>query len=315
MPLFLNIVLLTFGVIIIGKSAAFLINGSSALAKRLKIPELLVGMTVVAFGTSLPEFFVNTIAIYQDKTELAISNVVGSNIANICLVLGVSALIMPVIAKHKSLWTEIKFNILSVCILLFLLIINGNTLNIISSFILLSGFVIFLLISYKNSHISSQVDQVKITNERILKISKDIILGLVGLVIGSHVLINNAVEIAEFFKVSEYLIGLTVLSIGTSLPELITSIWAATKKKYDLTFGNIIGSNIFNTFFILGIGSIIKVIPIQPEYYFDIVFSLLAGIALLIFMNVSKKYVLERYEGIILIIMYFIYLTVIILRG
>lgn len=320
MFMLINLLILIVGFVILIKSADFLVDGASSLAKKLGLTTLVIGLTIVALGTSAPEMIVNIVSSYQGKTNIAIGNIIGSNICNILLILGVCGLIRELPSPSHTTWKEIPFallSILAVGILSFDKIFSNSPNNILSfgdGLILIFFFIIFLYYTYSIS---------KETNKNSLEIknfskTKSIILiisGIIGLIIGGKLVVDSAVNLARAFSVSEALIGLTIIAIGTSLPELVTSAVATYKKQSHIAIGNIVGSNIFNIFFILGISAVIRPLSVSTDLWFDFTITIAVTLLLFTLMLIGKKYVLQRWQGSILIISYVAYIGFLIWRG
>jgi len=297
------------------KGADILVDGASSLAKRLKVSDLVIGLTIVAFGTSAPELAVNISASYKGQTGIAISNVLGSNIANILLILGVSSIIRNVTVKENTVWKEIPFSLLA-AIIVFLqandVFFGAGTKNQISrndGLEMLAFFIIFLY------YIFSIAKEENIFEDEIPKLQLSlgksiiyIIIGLILLPLGSDWVVNGAVRVAKFFGISEAYIGLTIVAIGTSLPEMATSIVAAYKKNSDISIGNVVGSNIFNVFLILGTSSVIRPLEFSTKNNVDVVMTVLASLILFFSLFVGKKHEVERSQGILFLLIYIIYL-------
>ncbi len=308
------------GFFILLKGAEFLVDGSTSIAKRLKISNIVIGLTIVSFGTSSPELIVNIIASAHGNSDIAIGNVLGSNIANILLILGISSIIYPITAKKNTALKEIPFSLLAILVLGLMCndhLIDGRADSVISRIdgsILLAFFIIFI---YYTFEITKSKDDIIEKKERkefgYPKSIFFIILGILGLLFGGRWIVDGAVEFAEMFNVSQSLIGLTIIAIGTSLPELATSAVAAYKKQSDIAIGNAVGSNIFNIFAILGISSLINPLPFNLQSNFDIAVTIFASILLFGMMFVFKKQIISRLEGVIMVILYFIYILYLIL--
>ena len=297
------------------KGADILVDGASSLAKRLKVSDLVIGLTIVAFGTSAPELAVNISASYKGQTGIAISNVLGSNIANILLILGVSSIIRNVTVKENTVWKEIPFSLLA-AIIVFLqandVFFGAGTKNQISrndGLEMLAFFIIFLY------YIFSIAKEENIFEDEIPKLQLSlgksiiyIIIGLILLPLGSDWVVNGAVRVAKFFGISEAYIGLTIVAIGTSLPEMATSIVALYKKNSDISIGNVVGSNIFNVFLILGTSSVIRPLEFSTKNNVDVVMTVLASLILFFSLFVGKKHEVERSQGILFLLIYIIYL-------
>ncbi len=313
--------LFIIGFIILIKGAELLVNGASTIAKKLKVSDLVIGLTIVAFGTSAPEMFVNVSASIQGNSGIAIGNIIGSNIANILLILGVSTLIFPLAVQSTTVWKEIPFSLLAALILGILandyLIDHKENSELTRSdgLILIGFFIIFIYYIFSIAKKSENA-----VNEEFKQLSNFmtaayIILGLTGLILGGTWISNGAVKIAAKFGVSEYLIGLTVVAVGTSLPELATSAVAAYKKNTNIAIGNVIGSNIFNIFWVLGLSAVIKPLPFQPSANSDLAMTVFSSILLFALLFVGKKHVLKKWQGVLFLILYTGYIVFIIKRG
>ena len=314
-------ILFVLGFIILIKGADLLVSGSSAIAKKFNIPDLVIGLTIVAFGTSAPELFVNVSASLKGNTDIAVGNIIGSNIANILLILGVSAMIYPLTVKSTTVWKEIPFSLLAALVTGILandIILDGRTISEISrgdGLILLAFFLIFLYYIFSISKNSDAPALENLKPMTSLKSGVFIAVGLGMLVLGGTWIINGAREIAGNFGVSEYLIGLTVVSVGTSLPEFATSAVAAYKKNTDIAIGNVVGSNIFNVFWILGVSATINPLPFEQSGNFDLMTAVLASVLLMASLFIGKRHILEKWQGAIFLMFYVAYLTYIVLRG
>jgi len=319
----LNWILLIAGFLLLLKGADWLVSGSSSLARRMGVSELVVGLTVVAFGTSTPELFVNIFASAQGNAEIAIGNIVGSNIFNILLILGVSSIIYPLAVTKGTVWKEIPFSLLAVIILGALandtLFDNAGSsiLSRIDGIVFIAFFAMFL---YYITSIAKVTGHSSGGGEggvggglkgHIIKVAG----GLAALVTGGKLVVDGAVGIAMHLGISETLIGFTIVAAGTSLPELATSAVAAYRKKPDIAIGNIVGSNIFNIFFILGISTLIRPLPVNVQFNIDLFVLMGASLLLFFLMFVGKKHHLERRNGIILILLYAAYVAFLVKRG
>ena len=315
-------VLLIIGFIFLIKSAYFLVNGASSIARHLHVSDLVIGLTVVAFGTSTPELFVNIIASLQGNTDIAIGNILGSNIANVFLILGVSSLIYPLTVTKGTVWKEIPLSLLAALILGILAndhLIDKRGFSELSrtdGLVLLSFFAIFLYYSFS---IAKQIEGMEAhvptkTHGLVTSLSL-VVMGLAGLTIGAKWIVDSAAHLALHFGMSESFVGLTIVAVGTSLPEFATSAVAACKRNFEIAVGNIVGSNIFNIFFILGISSLIKPLPFQIKNNIDIGVMILANILLFAFMFTGKKRVLDRWEGSVFIGLYAGYIAFLMIQG
>ena len=309
------------GLIILIKGADLMVTGASSIAKKMNVSNLVIGLTIVAFGTSAPEMFVNVFASTQGNPEIAIGNIIGSNIANILLILGVSAIIFPLAVQNTTIWKEIPFSLLAALVLGILandhlIDQKGNSeLTRSDGLILLGFFIIFIYYIFSIAKKSENTSKEEISQLSNLKSTVYIILGLTGLVLGGTWIINGAVEIASQFGVSEYLIGLTVIAVGTSLPELATSAVAAYKKDTDIAIGNVIGSNIFNIFWVLGVSAVIKPLPFQPSGNSDIAMTVFSSLLLFAVLFVGKKHVMEKWQGVLFLMLYIGYIVFLVMRG
>ena len=305
--------LFVIGFFILIKGAGLLVDGASAIADKFKISPLVIGLTIVAFGTSAPELAVNIFASAAGSSEIAIGNIIGSNIANILLILGVPALIYPLTSKKNTVWKEIPLCLLAAVVVGLMandfLIdgVNWSGLSRIDGLVLLSFFIIFIYYSFGIAKQQESSDDCEIKNLNLVKSIFYIVIGLIGLVVGGNWIVSGAIKLAVGFGISESLIGLTVVAIGTSLPELATSAIAAYKKQTDIAIGNVVGSNIFNIFCILGISSVIRPLPFNPANNIDFLIMIIATVILFIIMFIGKKRIIERWQGLFMILIYSAY--------
>ncbi len=318
-------ILFAVGIFLLIKGADYLVKGSSTLARKLRVPTIVIGLTVVAFGTSMPELIVNIIAALEGSTEVAFGNVIGSNIANILLVLGVAATVYPIKVESSTVWKQIPFSILAVVVLFvasnYLLIdnINITSLTKVTGIIFLCFFAIFLYYTFdlaKKSKKKIENKELSIRLDRgLLTTSAMIIGGVVGLFIGGRWVVDGAVFAAQQLGLSEFLISATIIAMGTSLPELVTGIAAAKKHEPSMAIGNVIGSNIFNIFWILGITALIAPIIVPQFINIDIILLGAISILLLVLLYTGKKYELEKWQGWIFIALYIAYIVFLGIRG
>lgn len=332
--MFVDAVSIIIGLAILVLGAEGLVRGASSLAAKLRISPLVIGLTVVSFGTSAPELTVNLLSALQGSPDLAIANVIGSNIVNILLILGVCASIVPLSVKSSTVWKEIPLALLGVVLIGIMAndhLFDGlpfTSLTRTDGIALLALMVIFMYYIFG----MAKSDREKKDDAKInAALNKDeesrvkqydalpsvglTIIGLFGLVLGGRLLVSGAVDIATSLGLSEALIGLTIVAIGTSLPELATSVVAALHKKADIAIGNIVGSNIFNIFFVLGTTSVILPLPVSSALNFDIMVSIVATGLLFLFMFTSEKRKLVRWEGVVFVALYTAYLMYLIARG
>lgn len=312
--------LLILGFAILIKGADLLVKGSVSLARRLGISDIVIGLTIVSFGTSAPELIVNLVASLNGSSEIAIGNVLGSNIVNVFFILGVAAMIFPLTVKVNTTYKEIPFALLSGLVILFLAndrLFDNETKAMLSmgdGLVLLGFFAIFIYYIIGIARIDPQEQE----SGPPMKVSKAIlflVIGLTGLVVGGNWVVESAVDIARGFGISESLVGLTIVAIGTSLPELATSAVAAYKKNTDIAIGNVVGSNIFNIFWILGISSVIHPIPVMQRSNVDFAVNILAGILLFVFLFIGKRQILERWQGGAFVVCYILYVAYLIHLG
>jgi cation:H+ antiporter len=314
----LEILLLVAGLLLLIKGADWLVENSSAFARKKRISELAIGLTIVAFGTSAPELVVNVVAAYQGHEDIVFGNVIGSNNFNLLFILGVAGLISPLLVQKTTVWKEIPISLLAAVILFFLVndffVDQQGTLGRWDALVLILFFLAFLFYVYKQLKSEPSTAREVVPSSSNLKIFGFIILGLAGLIIGGRLVVDSAMEIAANLGVSEKIIGVTIVAAGTSLPELATSVIAAFKKNNDIAVGNIVGSNIFNIFFILGISSMVKPINYSAAFNTDL-YLLFGGTTLLfLFMFLGGKRSLERWEAGILLLIYIFYTTFLVLK-
>ncbi|MDR7131170.1 cation:H+ antiporter [Algoriphagus sp. 4150] len=307
----LQSIILIGGLLLLVKGADWLVDGASVLAKKHKVSDLAIGLTIVAFGTSAPELVVNSVASVAGYPDIVFGNVIGSNNFNLFIILGIAGLITPLAVKSSSVWKEIPFSLLAAVVLLFLannyLSKEIPGLSRIDGCILILLFTGFLYYVFTQLKADPSLDELQIKSYSNPKIWGLILIGLAGLVVGGKVVVDIAVSMAQSLGVSEKIIGLTIVAAGTSLPELATSVVASMKRKNDIAIGNIIGSNIFNIFLILGVSSLIKPLNFQPAFNQDIYILIGGTIFLFLAMLIGKKKTLDRWEAALLLISYVTY--------
>ncbi|MCI8273542.1 MAG: calcium/sodium antiporter [Clostridia bacterium] len=309
-----SILLIIMGFALLIVSADILVNGASGIAKRFHIPEIIIGLTIVSIGTSMPELFVSITSALEGHSDMAIGNIVGSNLCNLLLILGLSAIIKPVVFQKETRLFEIPM-CLFFTIILMVFCNLGNNISRIEAIILLLLFIFFIgyTIFMGKKESKNKIDEVDVNENQknsILKNSILIILGIIGLKIGGDLTVNNAVNVANFFNISEKIISLTILAVGTSLPELVTSVTAAIKGNSDIAIGNIIGSNIFNILLIIGVSAVINPITYNLTYNFDLSVLLLSTVILALFPFIPPKNKMSRANGFIYVLIYVAYLVV-----
>jgi len=317
----LTYILFVLGFVFLIKGADFLVDGASSIARKLKISTLVIGLTIVSFGTSAPELVVNIISSVQGQGDLAIGNIIGSNISNILLILGISAIICSLCVSRGTVWKEVPLSLLAILIVGVLVNdalidrVPGSILTRIDGIILLAFFVIFIYYTFGIAKVKGE------EKDRMIKMHPTylsiimILVGLAGLTFGGKWIVDGAIQIATQLGVSEAIIGLTIVAIGTSLPELATSAIAAYKKRVDIAVGNVVGSNIFNLFWILGISATIKPLQFSPALNRDVIVCIIATFLLFMFMFIGKRQELEKWQGGIFVGLYIAYIVSLVLTA
>lgn len=330
---YLCLVVIIIGFVLLIYGADWLVNGASALAKRFGVSDLVIGLTIVAFGTSMPEFIVSLLAALQDNTEIAITNILGSNAINVFVILGLSAVIYPVASQAQSRRFDIPWSLLAGLLVLFFAIYtrpihftwgNWGAFSFQRGFIsgcggavLLLCFLVFLWHSFQNAHRdedNTEANNPDEINENALSYSLPkaiflILIGLLCLVLGGEAIVRSATAFAKQLGVSDAIIGLTIVALGTSLPELATSCVAAAKHNSDLAIGNVIGSNIFNVFFVLGTSAVIHPLPTYDGLCLDALMVTLSSLMVMLFVYLDCDHKIRRWHGALLLLTYAIYLT------
>jgi cation:H+ antiporter len=307
--------LLILGLIILIGGANALVVGASSLAKKFRVSNLVIGLTVVSFGTSFPELIVNILAGTNGQADLAIGNIIGSNIINIFLVVGVSALIRPVAVQNNTVKYEIPYSVLALLVLFVLAndtLIDGTaqaSLSRSDGIMLLAFFLIFLYYTFISSKSSTNDEGHQVKELKIWKSILLLIVGIFGLYYGGVLIVNNATIIAANLGISQAVIGILVVALGTSLPELATSAVAAYKGNADMAIGNVVGSNIFNIFFVLGVSASINPIVFNPQLNFDLLVALFASLLLFIYIFTRKGRQIDRLEASSFLILYLAYVV------
>ena len=293
----MNIILLVLGFILLLKGADWFVDGASSIASRFGIPQLIIGLTIVAMGTSLPEAFVSITAALKSNAAITIGNVVGSNILNVGIILGITALIRPLHIQNSTIKYEMPFMML-VTLVLILQGIN-HTISRFDGIVMWLFFLGYLYYIFKMSKNQMEETEIKKTNPLFIP------LGLICLMVGSNFAVDAATNIAVSLGVSQRFIGLTIVALGTSLPELVTSVTAARKGNADIAIGNIIGSNIFNILFVVGSSALITPVPFESHFIIDSFVAILIGLVL--YLCTKKTRVLDKKAGILLLVTYSIY--------
>jgi len=313
----ISVLLLIGGFILLVSGGDWLVSGSSGLARKYRISELAIGLTIVAFGTSAPELVVNVLASVEGHADIAFGNVIGSNNFNLFMILGLSGLLAPIAVQSSTVWKEIPLSLVAAVALLILANdglfgFTASRLSRVDGLILLALFALFLYYVYRNmkegnNNLSQEVSPMK-TGKAVLLI----VAGLAGLIAGGRLVVDSAVNIARFFHISEKVIGLTIIAAGTSMPELVTSLVAVKKKSNDIAVGNVIGSNIFNIFFVLGTSALIRPMTYSFVFNTDVTILIAGTIGLFIAMFTGVKKKLDRWEAAIFVIFFVSYIVLLV---
>lgn len=312
--MYVTLILFVIGFFSLIKGADLLVKGSSSFAKRLGISDFVIGLTIVAIGTSAPELVISLISGAEDKSSLLLGNLLGSNIANLLLILGSCALISPLVVKKRTIWREIPLMMFSACLAV-LLMTNLGTASAISYVSFNDGLILilfFLFFMYYVFSITKREKDVAVAETKKYKAWLSlvfIILGLAGLIIGANWIVDGASYIASSFGLKESFIGLTIVALGTSLPELATSLVAVYRKRQDIAISNVIGSNIFNLSLILGAPALINPIRFSSSLNLSIITVLSSTALFFIFMFIGQKKVLQRWQGGMFLVLYIAYLS------
>jgi cation:H+ antiporter len=306
----ITIILFIVGFVLLIKGADWLVDGASSIAKKYKVSDLVIGLTIVSFGTSAPELVVNILASFSGSSDIAIGNVLGSNIF---LILGICALISSLPLKKSTVFSEIPFTLIAAFLVGFLAnthLFTSDPILQISRFegvVLIAFFLLFMGYIYtltkEDKDIIEEIEVKMSAKKSVLFISA----GILAMFFGGNWVVEGAVEFAKYYGLSESFIGLTIVSIGTSLPELATSVMAARKGNADIAVGNIVGSNIFNIFWILGLSATIKNLPFPEISNIDVAVTAFASVALLLSMTYGKKYSIGKIDGVLYILIYVVY--------
>ena len=313
----LSLCKLIFGFLLLVKGADGFVDGASSIAKKFRIPAFVIGLTIVAFGTSAPELAVSITAAIQGSNDIAVGNVVGSNMFNILVVLGMSAAITPIVVDKGIIKKDYPLSIFATLLLgvlaLDTIFFKADTMSLsrVDGIILLIGFAVFMFMTVKSGLENRSEEE----NVKVMPIAKSIvfvILGLTGIILGGDMSVEGAKEIARFFGLSEAIIGLTIVAVGTSLPELVTSVIAAKKGESAIAVGNVIGSNIFNIFLILGTSATILPMSISNTYIYDI--GMLSSAMILPYILIAIKKKVPRLMGVVMVLTYVAYTVYLIMR-
>ena len=311
--MFIPIILIAIGFILLIKGADYLVDGASNVAKKFHIPEIIIGLTVISIGTSMPELFVSITSAIDGFPDMAMGNVIGSNIANLFLILGLSAIIKSIPFKKETRLIEIPICFF-VSVIFFIICVLGQDVSRLDAGILIALFIVFIIytivMAKKGKEFNEEVKE-EVTDKGKWSTLKDIcaiILGIVALKFGGDLAVDNAVKVATILGLSEKIISVTILAVGTSLPELVTSVSAAAKGKSDIAIGNILGSNIFNMLLIIGTSAAIKPIVYNVSYNKDLIILLAGTLVLALFPLIPPKNEMSRMNGVIYVLMYLGYM-------
>jgi len=319
--MYLELLLIALGFILLVKGADYLIKGASNIAQRFGISYFIIGLTIIAFGTSLPEFIVNVLSALKGTTDIAVGNILGSNMANLLLIIGISSIIMPIEINIYAKKTDIPYALFSSILLLVLacdMILWGSVENHISRIdgvILLTGFIAFIYFVLRRTIDETSEEDYYDMDFGTLRTIVYISAGVVGLYLGGELIVENAISLARALSISDILISSTIVAFGTSLPELATSLIAAYNHKCDIAVGNIIGSNIFNILWVLGISSIITTMPIRSTLLIDMGLVILASVVLLALTYIGLENIISWKKGIFMLIFYIAYIAMLVIRG
>ena len=311
-------IFIVLGFVALVKGADWLVDGASAIAKRFGISDLVIGLTVVAFGTSMPEFVVNMVSVAEGSTDLALTNILGSNIINTFVILGLTALVYPIASQKRSRDFDIPMSIIAGLFVLVFVAVqlpfgeDGKGVGRIGGVILLLLFCYFLYNTFR--HAKDHPEDNELTNEGVkeLTIGKAlglILVGFIGLIVGGELIVKSAVDIATRMGVSEAIIGLTIVALGTSLPELATSVIAAAKHNSDIAIGNVFGSNIFNVFFVLATSAVVHPLPAYEGIELDALMAAAGSIIVWMAVKTNKERKIKRWAGALLLLVYGGYLA------
>lgn len=310
-----NFVLLFLGFVLLIFGAGKLIDSASFLARKLNVPDIVIGLTVVALGTSAPELVVNIMASSRGESSLVMGNVIGSNLFNILVILGVTSIVKPLTVKRNTTWLEIPLSLLAALMVMVIssdIILDNTNTNIITrseGIILLGLFLIFLVYNLELARKGNEeVAEVSTKQQSVFVSILWMLAGLAGLVYGGHLIVEHATIIARHFGIPERVIAITIISTGTSLPELAASFVAVRKGKVDMAIGNVVGSGIFNVFLILGASSVVRPVIVVNDSLPDIILNIGANLLLFLFLFFNTKRNLRRPEGIIMILIYIVYI-------
>jgi cation:H+ antiporter len=317
-------ILFALGFVILIKGADWLVAGSASVAKKYNVSDIVIGLTIVSMGTSMPELIVNILASNSGASDIAIGNIIGSNISNILLILGVAAVIFPLVIQNSTIYSEIPYSIIALLLVAFVANadlfspIDNHIISRLDGLLLMIFFALFIFYIIKLAK-DGRADILEETPDELLPMGKSILLialGMLGLFFGGKWVVDGAVSIASEFGLSEKLIGLTIVAIGTSLPELVTSAMAAYKKNTDIAVANVVGSNIFNLLWVLGFSAMVAPINFDTTINTDIFVLLIASCLIIFSLATGKiKNQIGRPTGILFLVSYVTYIVYLVMRG
>lgn len=308
MEMLIQCLLLVVGFVMLVKGADWFVDGASGIADKFGVPQLVIGLTIVAMGTSMPEAAVSIAAALKGSAEITIGNIVGSNILNILIILGITSAIVAVAVAKSTIKVEIPYMLVITAVLL-IMGYTGNVISFVEGIVLWVLFIVYLAYLFVMAKKQKEEVEEESKNNSLIKLVVAVVIGLVLVVWGSNVAVDAATNIAKIIGLSERFIGLTIVALGTSLPELVTSVSAAIKGKADIAIGNIVGSNIFNILFVVGTAALITPVVFAPNFMIDTIIAIAAGVLLWLCVFKTKK--LNRVAGIVMLICYagyFVYL-------
>ncbi len=309
----MDYLLLIVGMVVLVQGANFFVEGASALARFYRIPTIIIGLTIVAFGTSAPEAAVSVTASIKGLNDISLGNVIGSSLINILVILGASALFMPIVVKERLIKREMPFALFASGLLIMFYFIGHQAIDRLEGVVLLLAFVIFMVVLLRGAFKHRETVKVDVDAKAPSKSIPLLIIGLIGVILGGDLVTEHASNIAVNLGMSEMLVGLSVVALGTSLPELVTSLVAALKKEADIALGNIIGSNIFNILLVLGLSAVISPIQLTLLGLVDLILLFIITLITLIFAFTNRT--ISRVEGLMMLMIYVGYFIFILIRN
>ena len=310
-----TLILFVVGFVLLVYGANWLVDGAASIARKHRISHVVIGMTIVALGTSAPELVVNLVASFKGTADVALGNVLGSNVSNLFLILGLSAIIFPVAVNKNTLWKEVPFALLGAVLVGVLandLLFDGISRSMIyrsDGIVLVLFFLLFMYYAFGIARARSSDPEVPIREYPLWRATLMVLGGILALIAGGRWIVDGAVEIASMLGMSEALISLTIVALGTSLPELAACVAAAMKRNAGIVIGNVLGSNIFNVFFVLGTSAVIKPLPFNKALNFDILVGIGASLLLWVLLISSGKRIVRRWHGVLFVVLYAVYIT------